>query len=117
MEKLLNENKNNEKYNDKKKRKNKTKRGKKSKKERFVNIFSTNAAQLKGKINSFKNELKETNAAVFTVQETHCRRKGRIQMDTMVVFEAIRSKKGGGTLCAVHQDLNPKLVEEYNEPF
>ena len=76
MEKLLNENKNNEKYNDKKKRKNKTKRGKKSKKERFVNIFSTNAAQLKGKINSFKNELKETNAAVFTVQETHFASKG-----------------------------------------
>ena len=35
----------------------------------------------------------------------------------MVVFESIRTKKGGGTICAIHQDLNPKLVEEYNEPF
>ena len=38
-------------------------------------------------------------------------------IENMVVFEAIRSKKGGGTLCAVHKDLNPKLIEEYNEPF
>ena len=52
-----------------------------------------------------------------TVQETHCRRKGRIQFEDMVVFEAIRAKKGGGTLCAIHKDLSPKLVEEYNDPF
>ena len=34
-----------------------------------------------------------------------------------VVFEAIRAKKGGGTLIAIHEDLNPKLVEEYNDEF
>ena len=34
-----------------------------------------------------------------------------------VIFEAIRKKKGGGTLVAIHKDLNPKLIEEYNEEF
>ena len=38
-------------------------------------------------------------------------------MENMVVFETIRRKKGGGTLCAAHKDLNPKLIEEYSEPF
>ena len=38
-------------------------------------------------------------------------------MDGMVVFEAIRTKKGGGTMCAVQEELNPKLIEEYNDPF
>ena len=35
----------------------------------------------------------------------------------MVVFEAIRSLKGGGTLVACHKDLKPKLVEEYEDEF
>ena len=34
-----------------------------------------------------------------------------------VTFEAIRNKKGGGTMIAVHHDLNPKLIEEYNDEF
>ena len=45
-----------------------------------------------------------------TVQETHSRRKGRIMIENMVVFEVIRNKKGGGTICAIHQDLNPKMI-------
>ena len=83
-----------------------------------LKMFSTNGAGVvNGKIDSLINEVKATGATIVTVQETHCRRKGRIQMDNMVVFESIRSKKGGGTICAIHQDLNPKLVEEYNEPY
>ena len=34
-----------------------------------------------------------------------------------VIFEAIRQKKGGGTLIAAHEDLNPKLIEEYHDEF
>ena len=32
---------------------------------------SINSAQLKGKLTSFKSELKLSNAAIFTVQESH----------------------------------------------
>ena len=34
---------------------------------------------------------------------------------TFVIFEAIRKRKGGGTLVAIHEDLNPKLIAEYDE--
>ena len=38
-------------------------------------------------------------------------------MNKLVSFEAIRKMKGGGTLCAIHEDLEPKLIEEYNNEF
>ena len=34
-----------------------------------------------------------------------------------MIFESIRKTKGGGTLIAVHEDFNPKLIEEYNKEF
>ena len=83
-----------------------------------LKLFSTNGAGIiYGKVDSLKHEVKATCATVVTVQETHCKRKGRIQLEGMVVFEAIRAKKGGGTMCAVDESLNPKLVEEHNDPF
>ena len=83
-----------------------------------LKLFSTNGAGVVyGKIDSLVSEVKATGSTAVTLQETHCRHKGRIQFEDMVVFEAIRAKKGGGTLCAIHKDLNPKLVEEYNDPF
>ena len=83
-----------------------------------LKLFSTNCAGVvNGKLDSLKSEVKNTGATVVTAQETHCRRKGRIHMDSMVVFEAIRRKKGGGTMCAVREELKPKLIEEYSEQF
>ena len=38
-------------------------------------------------------------------------------IDSFVVFEAIRTAKHRGTMCAIHEDLSPKLIEEYNEQF
>ena len=35
----------------------------------------------------------------------------------MVVFEAIRKAKGGGTLIASHKSLNPRLIESYEDEF
>ena len=84
----------------------------------FLKLFSTNAAGIIiGKIDSLKSEIVCTQANVFTIQETHCRKKGQIQIPGFVVFETIRTKKGGGTLIGAHEDLNPKLIEEYNTDF
>ena len=70
------------------------------------------------KLDSLNSEVKATRANIVTVQETHSRRKGRVHMPReFVVFEAIRKAKHGGTMCAIHQNLSPKLIEEYNEPF
>ena len=84
-----------------------------------IKIFSTNGAGVKnGKQDSLKAEVRNTCANIVTIQETHCIEKGKIKMDNdFVVFEAIRTKKGGGTMIAIHEDLNPKLVSEYNDEF
>jgi hypothetical protein len=84
-----------------------------------LKIFSTNGAGVKnGKVASLNAEVRNTQANIVTIQETHCRQKGKILMDNMfVVFEVIRERKGGGTLVAIHQDLNPKLIEEYDGDF
>ena len=83
-----------------------------------LKMLSTNAAGLRnGKVKSLKQEILHANANIVTIQETHYPKKGRFQMNNMVVFEAIRKKKGGGTLIAINKDLKPKLVEEYEDEF
>ena len=82
-------------------------------------MFSTNGAGLKNrKVDSLTAEVRSTGANIVTIQEMHCTQKGKIKMgQEFVVFEAICAKKGGGTMIAIHEDLNPKLVEEYNDDF
>ena len=58
----------------------KTNRGHKKKKETLLCMMSTNSAQLKGKLNSFKSELKQCDAGIFTLQETHYATKGKVQI-------------------------------------
>ena len=98
-------------------RKNRTKRGKGGKREQSLNIFSTNAAGLRNKLQSFKNELNHTNAGIFTIQETHFKKKGTLKIQGFEIFEAIRDKEKGGTMIWVHKSLNPMLVKEYNSDF
>ena len=94
-----------------------TKRGKGGKRENCLNIFSTNAAGLKNKMQSFKNEIEHTNAAIFTIQETHAKKKGTIKVEQFEIFEAIREKQKGGTLIGIHKSLNPMLIKEYSSEF
>ena len=82
-----------------------------------MNIFSTNSAGLKNKIQSFKSELKYFNGSIFTIQETHFKRKGTFKMKDYEIFESIRSKQKGGTLMGIHKALNPVLIEEYDKEF
>ena len=84
-----------------------------------IKIFSTNAAGvINGKLQSLISEVKATESNIVTIQETHSNRKGRIHMpDNFVIFESIRKSKHGDTMCAVKDYLNPKLIEEYNDPF
>ena len=68
-----------------------------------LKLFSTNTpGLLKGKLESLKAEVTSMKAYVVTVQETHSTKKGKIQIPDFVTFEAIRKKKGGGTMVSVH---------------
>ena len=96
----------------------KIKRGQRKQKETFLNIFSTNAAGLKPKMESLKQELKFLEVGIFTIQETHCSSKGKVKIDNFETFEAIRKgKQKGGTIIGVHKALKPVLIQEYNETF
>ena len=103
----------------KKKNKKRVKRGgrKFNKKNESFTIFSTNAAGLKKKVHSLKNEIKKSNAAVFTIQESHYNKKGKLKIENFEIFEAIRKKQSGGSLIGAHKALNPILISEYSEDF
>ena len=72
---------------------------------------------MKGKLNSFKYELKQSNVGLFTLQETHYETKGKVQVKDFEIFEAIRTKVKGGTMIGAHKALKPCLIEEYNDTF
>ena len=83
-----------------------------------VNLFHTNAADLKHKSEDLKNKLKYFKTKIFSVNETHYKKKGHFKMDNFVIFESIRkNKEKGGTILGIHHGLNPVLIEEYNETF
>ena len=100
-----------------KKKLKRTKRGRGRKKEKFISILSTNSAGLKNKLLSFKSELKEVDASIFTIQETHFKKKGLVKMKDFEIFEAIRRKPKGGTMIGIHKALNPMLIKVYEEEF
>ena len=75
------------------------------------------SAQLKGKMNSYKIALKDTNAAIFTLQETHFAHKGRFKIENFEIFEAIRNKEKGGSAIGANKSLKPCLIQEYSDDF
>ena len=83
-----------------------------------LNIFSANADGLRGKTHSLKNEINESNASIFTIQQTKYPKKGKFTMDNFHIFEAIRqNKEQGGTMLGIHKSLEPVLIQEYSESF
>ena len=81
-------------------------------------MLTTNAADLRLKSKSLKNIITHFKSAIFSVQETHFRRKGRFRMKDYHIFESIRkNKEQGGTLLGVQVGLKPVLIKEYNDTF
>ena len=79
-------------------------------------MFSNNCNGANLKVESLKYEIGRTSSTLFTLQETHFSKKGRIKMEDFVIFEAIRIKEHG-TMLGAHVMLQPILISEYNEEF
>ena len=77
-------------------------------------MFTANAAGLKLKVHSLRQELKHVEAGMFTIQESHFKKKGTISIEEWELFEAIRNKPGGGTIIGVKKQFDPMLIEEYS---
>ena len=81
-------------------------------------MFSANADGLNSKIHSLKHQLNECNAAMFTIQETQFKKKGKFQYEDFIIFEVIRkNKEKGGTMVGIHKSFEPVLIEEYEDTF
>ena len=55
-------------------------------------------------------------ATIFTLQETHFSKKGKVQIENMQIYESIR-KKEHGTMLGVHVSHQPVLISEYSDKF
>ena len=65
------------------------------------------------------NNVTHLGAGIITLQETHFKRKGKMneKLKDFVFVDAIRKKTKGGTMIGVHKSLDPILIEEYAEDF
>ena len=98
---------------------NKKRNRKISKVEKNITIFSANCAGCSNKIKSLEDNVNHIGAGIFTLQETHFKRKRRLnhKFSEFEIFESIRKKQKGGTLIGAHKSLQPILIEEYSEDF
>ena len=89
----------------------------KGKKEVSLVMFSNNAAGLTNASKKYclKSEIKNTNAAIFTIQETCLKKKGKFTVKNYEIFEAIRKGEKKGTMIGIHNTLKPVVIAEYSD--
>ena len=83
-------------------------------------FFSVNCAWCNKKVKSMVDNGNYVKAGIFSLKETHFKRKGRLnaKFPNFHLFETIKKrKKLGGTLIGAHKSLDPILIEEYSEDF
>ena len=70
----------------------------------------------KGKITTIKRFIRDTKAAVITMQETKCQQSGQINFEGFYTYEHLRSKKeGGGVAVSALKVLKPVFISEGGE--
>ena len=82
-----------------------------------INMLNTNAADLRSKTKCLKDLIKLFDISIFSVQETHFKKKRRFSLEKFIIFEAIRKKDGGGSMLGLNVALQPVLISEYSDTF
>ena len=82
-----------------------------------LNMLTTNAADLRSKTKCLKDLIKLFDISIFSIQETHFKKKGRLTLENFAIFEAIRKKDGGGSMLGINVALQPVLISEYSDTF
>ena len=95
------------------------KRNKNKAKEQKLTFVGVNCAGLNSKLNSLDRLISQLNASVIFLQETKCRKQGKIgaaNLKNYQVYQLIRkNSQGGGMAIAAHKDLNPIWLGEGND--
>ena len=72
-----------------------------------------NPAGARSKWPTWKKIIRQSEASVWTMQETKCSQNNKLKMDDFIIYEKVRSEKeGGGVAIAAKRDLNPVLTAE-----
>ena len=78
-------------------------------------LVGVNANGIQSKLNSLNHIISELNPSVICLQETKCKKVGRVKIESKgyIVFELLRKESGGGGLATlVKADLTPVWVAE-----
>ena len=81
------------------------------------NFLHANFAGLRNAKHCLRNEVKSTKSTIVFFNETNFKKKGNFKMDEYVIFEAIRTKLGGGSMMGVHISFDTILISEHSDPF
>ena len=81
-----------------------------------LTIVGNNVAGINGKIDSLNKLIEVLGPGVIMLQETKLYNQGKVKLPDFIIFEKLRKYAGGGGLMtAVHENLNPILIEEDDE--
>ena len=73
----------------------------------------TNPAGARSKWPTWKKIIRQSNACLWTLQETKCSQPNKLKMDDFIIYEKVRNEReGGGVAIGAKIDLNPVLIEE-----
>ena len=94
-------------------------RGKRSnhkKVSQMLTFAGVNPAGARSKWITWKKIIRQSDACLWTMQETKCSQANQLKMDNFIIYEKIRCiKEGGGVAIAAKKDLNPVLTSEGND--
>ena len=76
----------------------------------FVGV---NPAGIRSKWPTWNKIIRQSGAALWTMQETKCSETNLLQMDNFIIYEKVReAKEGGGISIGTKKELNPVLISE-----
>ena len=82
---------------------------------KYLIFAGVNPAGARAKWNTWRKVIRQSQATVWTMQETQCTQVNSLKMDDLdfIVYEKVRDTKlGGGVAIAAKKDLNPTWISE-----
>ena len=94
----------------------KPRRGKRLNKKKVSNMLvfvGVNPAGARSKWPTWNIIIRQSEASLWTMQETKCSETNQLKMDNFLIYEKVReAKEGGGIAIAAKKELNPVLIAE-----
>ena len=84
--------------------------------EKMLVFVGVNSAGAKSKWPTWKKIISQSNASIWTMQETKSSEPNKLRMEDFIIYEKVRvQKEGGGVAIAAKKDLKPVLTAEAEE--